>query len=216
MWLRCSLGKLASPGYSILPFDVSCTLEYSLSYEFLLTSSSLPPPLSSLPPSLPLSLPPPTHPPLSPSLPLVYTDSPPSVQTVDPPRVLSQEVSVSRLYGTFSTYRFTEETGCSYTRSRWFKRIEPPRTVANHLATHRVLSAMESTCPCTQVLFGVVPLYRTFSTYLFTGETRFSGCSCTLSGWFKRIEPPRTFSNHSRESSRESCRWRRFGRIEPP
>ena len=41
--------------------------------------------------------------------------------------------------------------------------------------------------------FGVVRLYRTF---IFTGETRCAGCSCTSSGWFKRIESPRTFSNH--------------------
>ena len=44
--------------------------------------------------------------------------------------------------------------------------------------------------------FGVVRLYRTFSNYIFTGETRCAGCLCTSSGWFKRIEPPRTFSNH--------------------
>ena len=44
--------------------------------------------------------------------------------------------------------------------------------------------------------FRVVRLYRTFSNYIFTGETRCAGCSCTNSGWFKRIEPPRTFSNH--------------------
>ena len=43
--------------------------------------------------------------------------------------------------------------------------------------------------------FGVVRLYRTFSIYIFTEETRFAGCLCTSSGWFKRIEPPRTFSN---------------------
>ena len=44
--------------------------------------------------------------------------------------------------------------------------------------------------------FGVVRLYRTFSNYIFTGETKCAGCLCTSSGWFKRIEPPRTFSNH--------------------
>ena len=32
--------------------------------------------------------------------------------------------------------------------------------------------------------------------YIFTGETRCAGCLCTSSGWFKRVEPPRTFSNH--------------------
>ena len=33
--------------------------------------------------------------------------------------------------------------------------------------------------------FGVVRLYRTFSTYIFTGEARCAGCLCTRSGWFK-------------------------------
>ena len=44
--------------------------------------------------------------------------------------------------------------------------------------------------------FGVVRLYRIFSIYIVTGETRCAGCLCTSSGWFKHIEPPRTFSNH--------------------
>ena len=39
--------------------------------------------------------------------------------------------------------------------------------------------------------FGVVRLYRTFSIY-----KRCAGCLCTSSGWFKHIEPRRTFSNH--------------------
>ena len=43
--------------------------------------------------------------------------------------------------------------------------------------------------------FGVVRLYRTFSNYIFTGETRCAGCLCTSFRWVKRIEPPRTFSN---------------------
>ena len=53
-------------------------------------------------------------------------------------RVFSQEGRVIRLYGTVSTYIFTEETlcaGCSYTRSGWFKRVEPPRTFSNHRTT---------------------------------------------------------------------------------
>ena len=45
-------------------------------------------------------------------------------------------------------------------------------------------------------VFGVVRLYRTFSIYIVTRETRCAGCLCTSSGWFKHIEPPRTFSNH--------------------
>ena len=37
--------------------------------------------------------------------------------------------------------------------------------------------------------FGVVRPYRTFSIYIVTGETRYSGCLCTSSRWFKHIEP---------------------------
>ena len=43
----------------------------------------------------------------------------------------------------------------------------------------------------------MVRLYRTFSNYFFTGDTRFARCFCTCSRWFKRIEPPPTVSNHS-------------------
>ena len=45
--------------------------------------------------------------------------------------------------------------------------------------------------------FGVVRLYRTFSIYITAGETRCAGCLCTSSGWFKHIEPHRTYSNHN-------------------
>ena len=45
--------------------------------------------------------------------------------------------------------------------------------------------------------FGVVRLYRTFSLYLVTGETRSAGCLCNSSGWFKHSEPHRTYSNHN-------------------
>ena len=41
--------------------------------------------------------------------------------------------------------------------------------------------------------FGVVRLYRTFSSYLLAGETRCAGCLCTSSGWFKHSEPHRTY-----------------------
>ena len=108
-------------------------------------------------------------------------------------RVLSHEFGVVRLYRTFSNYIFTGETrcaGCLCTSSGWFKRIEPPRTFSNHIITEiarRVEFSHE---------FGVVRLYRTFSNYIFTGETRCAGCLCTSWGWFKRIEPPRTFLNH--------------------
>ena len=45
--------------------------------------------------------------------------------------------------------------------------------------------------------FGVVRLYRTFSMYLVTGETRSAGCFCKSSGWFKHSEPHRTYANHN-------------------
>ena len=45
--------------------------------------------------------------------------------------------------------------------------------------------------------FGVVRLYRTFCMYIVIGETRSAGCLCNSSGWFKHIEPHRTYSNHN-------------------
>ena len=44
-------------------------------------------------------------------------------------------------------------------------------------------------------LVRVVRLYRTFSIYIVTEETRRAGCLGNSSGWFKRIEPHRTYSN---------------------
>ena len=40
----------------------------------------------------------------------------------------------------------------------------------------------------------MVRLYRTYSIYSIAGETRCAGCLCTSSGWFKHIEPHRTYS----------------------
>ena len=71
--------------------------------------------------------------------------------------------------------------GCLCTSSGWFKRIEPSRTFSNLLEPR---------------------LYRT---YIFTGETRFAGCSWMNSThraisammWFEKVRggslvPPRT------------------------
>ena len=82
-----------------------------------------------------------------------------------------------------------------------------------------------SVCRVVVHLFGVVQAHRTSSkTYtnhiiteiarcvelyhmslggstvpnlIVTGETRSAGCLCTSSGWFKHIEPHRTYSNHN-------------------
>ena len=43
----------------------------------------------------------------------------------------------------------------------------------------------------------MVRLYRTFSKFIVTGETRRAGCLCNSSGWFKHSEPHRTYTNHS-------------------
>ena len=43
----------------------------------------------------------------------------------------------------------------------------------------------------------MVRLYRTFSLYFVTGETRSAGCLGKRSGWFKHSEPQRTYSNHN-------------------
>ena len=51
--------------------------------------------------------------------------------------------------------------------------------------------------------FGVGRMYRTFSSYLVTGETRSAGCLSTSSGWFKHIEPHRTYSNHPKHRGRK-------------
>ena len=97
-----------------------------------------------------------------------------------------------RLYRTFSIYIVTGETrsaGCLCKSSGWFKHIEPPRTYSNHIITE--------IARCGEVCHRVVRLYRTFPRYIATGETRSAGCLCNSSGWFKHIEPHRTYSNHN-------------------
>ena len=99
-----------------------------------------------------------------------------------------------RLYRTFSNYSSAGETrcaGCLCTSSGWFKHHEPQRTYTNHMH-HRV----SKVCRGLSHEFGVVRLYRTFSLYSVTGETRRAGCLGNSSGWFKHIEPQRTYSNH--------------------
>ena len=85
----------------------------------------------------------------------------------------------------------TRCAGCLCTSSGWFKHIEPHRIFSNHIITE--IARCVGFCHMGS---GVVRLYRTFSIYIVTGETRSAGCLCTSSGWFKHIEPHRTFSNH--------------------
>ena len=52
----------------------------------------------------------------------------------------------------------------------------------------------------------MVRLHRTFSIYIVPGETRCAGCLCTSSGWFKHIEPYRTFLNDMILRDTKVCR----------
>ena len=78
------------------------------------------------------------------------------------------------------------ETRCAWClcpRSGWFKHIEPLHDRDSKV--WRVLTHE----------FGVVRPYRNFSINIFKGETRRAGCLDTSSGWFKHIEPHRTYTN---------------------
>ena len=73
-----------------------------------------------------------------------------------------------------------------------------------HLVSHRTSSNLHDphhhrnskVCRGLSHEFGVVRLYRTFTMYIVTGETRSAVCLCNSSGWFKHIEPHRTYKNH--------------------
>ena len=125
-----------------------------------------------------------------------------------------------RLYLTFSNYIFAGETryaGCLCTSSGWFKRIERRQTFSNHIIAeiarcveffHRRSGWFDCTEPSLTI-------------YIFTGDSRFAGCLCTSSGWFKRIE----HLSRGNKCARRLCTsilftpftsswW--FKRIEPP
>ena len=73
--------------------------------------------------------------------------------------------------------------------------VQAQRTAANlHEPLHHRASKV---CRGFSQEFGVVRLYRTFSLYSVTGETRSAGCLGNSSGWFKHSEPLRTYSNHN-------------------
>ena len=72
--------------------------------------------------------------------------------------------------------------------------VQAHRTSSNLLEPHHYRDS--KVCRVLSHEFGVVRLYRTFSIYIVAGETRCAGCLCNCSGWFKYIEPRRTFPNH--------------------
>ena len=69
--------------------------------------------------------------------------------------------------------------------------VQAHRTSSNLLEPHHYGDS--KVCRVLSHEFGVVRPYRTFSVYIVAGETRCAGCLCTCSGWFKHIEPRRTF-----------------------
>ena len=93
-------------------------------------------------------------------------------------RVLSHQFGVVRLYRTFSIYMLQGKQGVqgAYALVRGVY-IEP-----HHYRDSKV-------CRVLSHEFGVVRPYRTVSVWC-------AGCLCTSSGWFKHIEPRRTFPNH--------------------
>ena len=114
-------------------------------------------------------------------------------------RVLSHEVGEVRLYRTFSLYSVTGETRCAGCLCPRAVCVQAPRTSANLLEPHHYRASQ--VCGVLSPVFGVVRLYRTMSSYLVTGETRFAVCLCTSSAALQgkqgvqHLEPPRTSSN---------------------
>ena len=81
--------------------------------------------------------------------------------------------------------------------------VQAPRTSSNLLEPqqHRVSKVWRGLSQA----FGVGRMYRTFSIYSVTEETRSAGCLSTSSGW----EPLRTSSNlHEPQHHRENKVWR--------
>ena len=109
---------------------------------------------------------------------------------------------------TFSNHIIAEIVRCVefiHMSSGWFDCAEQGMQGVMHLfgvvpvfSNHIITES--KVCRVLSHEFGVVRPYRTFSIYIVTGETRSAGCLCTSSGLFKHIEPPRTFSNHFRDT----------------
>ena len=118
-------------------------------------------------------------------------------------RVLSHEFGVVRPYRTVSVWC----EGCLCTSSGCFKHIQPRRTFPNHIITeiekcvefcHMSSGWFDHTEPSLSTsLQGQQGMQGAYA--LVRGGSSTSNLiepSCTCSGWFKYIEPRRTFSNH--------------------
>ena len=125
-------------------------------------------------------------------------------------RVLSHDFGVVRLYLTFSLYIVTGETGCAgcLCPTSWLvKPSEPHRTFSNHIITE-IATCVSFYHMSSEWFDSTEP-----SIYSVTGKTRCASCLGPKSGWFKHIEPPRTFSHQFiRETANcgEFCHLRLF------
>ena len=121
-------------------------------------------------------------------------------------------------YRTFSNHIITEIARCvefCHMSSGCFDCTEPSvstslqgqqgmQGVGHLFGVHRISSNLlephhykdSKVCRVLSHEYGVVRLYLTFSIYIVKGDTRYAGCLCSSSGWFKHIEPHRAFSNH--------------------
>ena len=87
---------------------------------------------------------------------------------------------------------------------RRFGTVEPPRTAhqlprASELCLFQDIGAttiIDQLISCELPLSYHVSIDKFLLVMNVTGETRCAGCLCTCSGWFKHIEPRRTFLNH--------------------
>ena len=106
------------------------------------------------------------------------------------------------MYRTFSIYIVAGKTryaGCLFTSSGWFKHIEPRRTFSNLIITE--IARCVEFCHMSSGWFDCTE--PSLSTSL-QGKQSVQGAyalvqgkqSGSCSGWFKHIEPRRTFSNH--------------------
>ena len=109
---------------------------------------------------------------------------------------------------TYSNHNITEIARCGEVCHMSSMCLNHPELVHKHpahLVSHRTSSNLHEphhhrnskVCRGISHEFGVVRLYQTFTMYIVTGETRSAGCLCNSSGWFKHIEPHRTYSNHN-------------------
>ena len=107
---------------------------------------------------------------------------------------MSQLLCVMKLT-TYRTHVTKQLLEACYTRSGWYKHIEPHRTYTNHTFTELARCVG---CLCTSSgWFKHSEPTRTTHSQTSTELARCVGYFYSSSGWFKHIEPHRTYTNHT-------------------